>query len=166
MTRLNIADLKEAMSAFVTGVCVVTTQLEGSDYGMTCNSFNIVSLEPPLVMWSIRQSSASFPAFAYSKGYVVNVLSDSQQEQALKFTQGSHAERFAGVDTCRMPNGIKRLNGVIAWFDCTLQQVINLGDHAILIGNVNAVSTHEGVGLAYARRQFGLFKPQILPQNP
>lgn len=89
---MNIADIKDAMSRFATGVTVVTTHYAGEDYGMTCNSFNTVSLEPPMVMWCIRRNSHSHGAFTSGSGYVVNVLAASQEALAMKFTHGSHAE--------------------------------------------------------------------------
>jgi 3-hydroxy-9,10-secoandrosta-1,3,5(10)-triene-9,17-dione monooxygenase reductase component len=158
---MNIATIKDAMSRFVTGVTVVTTHHEGTDYGMTCNSFNTVSLEPPLVMWCIRKNSHSHEAFTRSTGYVVNVLSASQTEIAMKFTQGSHLERFAAVDCNKTVSGMQRLNRVAAWFDCTLEQVVSAGDHDILIGRVNAVGTHNEASLVYAQRQFGFFMPSV-----
>ncbi len=155
---LDTATLKDAMSRFTTGVTVVTTQFEGHDYGMTCNSFNTVSLDPPMVMWCIRNTSASFAAYTQGAGYVVNVLASSQQPLALKFTQGSQDERFADVTTHNTPNGMKRVDGVVAWFDCSLEKTVSAGDHTILIGRVNAVGTQDAPGLAYARRQFGVLQ--------
>jgi flavin reductase (DIM6/NTAB) family NADH-FMN oxidoreductase RutF len=156
---LAMVSLKDAMSRFTTGVTVVTTQLDGQDYGMTCNSFNTVSLEPPMVMWCIRNNSASFQAYTQSKGYVVNILAATQQAQAMKFTQGSQSERFEGLPLHTAPSGMTRLDGVAAWLDCSLEQTVTAGDHTILIGRVNAVGTHDVAGLAYARRQFGELKP-------
>ncbi len=155
---MNGAELKDAMSRFTTGVTVVTTRDRGADYGMTCNSFNTVSLEPPLVMWCIRKNSQSHDAFTAGTGYVVNVLAADQEALAMKFTRGSHAERFDGVDCDTAPSGKQRLKGAVAWFDCSLEQTVSAGDHDILIGRVHAVGTHDAAGLAYARRQFGVLR--------
>jgi flavin reductase (DIM6/NTAB) family NADH-FMN oxidoreductase RutF len=157
-SALDMAALKDAMSRFTTGVTVVTTQFEGQDFGMTCNSFNTVSLDPPMVMWCIRNTSASLAAYTQGAGYVVNVLAASQQASAMKFTQGSQAERFADVATHTAPSGMQRIDGAVAWFDCSLEQAVSAGDHTILIGRVNAVGTHDAAGLAYARRQFGVLQ--------
>ena len=153
---LDTAQLKDAMSRFTTGVTVVTTRHEGHDYGMTCNSFNTVSIDPPLVMWCIRKTSQSHAAFTQGAGYVVNVLAATQQPLAMAFTQGSHAQRFDGVACVRTASGKQRIEGAVAWFDCTLEQTVSAGDHDILIGRVQAVGTQEAQGLAYARRQFGV----------
>lgn len=159
MSALDTAHLKDAMSRFTTGVTVVTTHHAGTDYGMTCNSFNTVSLEPPLVMWCVRKSSQSHSAFATGSGYVVNVLAANQEALAMKFTRGSHEERFDSVPCTTTPSGKQRINGAVAWFDCTLEQTVSAGDHDILIGRVQAVGTHDAAGLAYARRQFGVLNP-------
>jgi 3-hydroxy-9,10-secoandrosta-1,3,5(10)-triene-9,17-dione monooxygenase reductase component len=158
---MDIAELKDAMSRFTTGVTVVTTHHDGADYGMTCNSFNTVSLDPPMVMWCIRKNSQSHAAFTAGSGYVVNVLAASQEALAMKFTQGSHAERFSGVDCDTTPSGKQRIEGAVAWFDCTLEQTVSAGDHDILIGQVQSVGTHEASGLVYARRQFGMLTPVV-----
>jgi flavin reductase (DIM6/NTAB) family NADH-FMN oxidoreductase RutF len=153
---MDVAHLKDAMSRFTTGVTVVTTEHAGVDYGMTCNSFNTVSLEPPLVMWCIRKNANSHQAFTAGTGYVVNVLAASQASLAMKFTQGSHAQRFQDVPCDTLPSGKQRIIGAVAWFDCTLEQTVSAGDHDILIGRVQAVGTHDAAGLAYAKRQFGV----------
>jgi flavin reductase (DIM6/NTAB) family NADH-FMN oxidoreductase RutF len=153
-------NIKDAMSCFTTGVTVVTTHAQGQDWGMTCNSFNTVSLDPPLVLWSVRKSSLSHEAFVQSGGYVVNVLKASQQDLALRFAQGSQAERFEGLEIQRGQDQHPRLGDVLAWFDCHVVQVVSAGDHDILIGQVQDFGMQAGQGLAYAQRQFGVLAPQ------
>ena len=139
----KMALLTEAMGAYTTGVTVVTTlhEAEGKseNIGMTCNSFATVSLNPPMVMWCIRRESASHAAFATlapGAGYVVNVLAENQLDTAMKFTRGTQAQRFEGTDVHKTRSGRARLGGALAWFDCTLTQVIPAGDHDILIGTI------------------------------
>jgi 3-hydroxy-9,10-secoandrosta-1,3,5(10)-triene-9,17-dione monooxygenase reductase component len=156
---MNLAHLKDAMSRFVTGVAVVTTRFEGVDYGMTCNSFNTVSLDPALVMWSIRKTSSSYAAFTQSAGYVVNLLAAHQTDVAMGFTQGSHAARFAPLIEQRAPSGIRTVAETAAWFDCTLFQTVSAGDHDILIGQITSTHAADVPALAYARRQFGVLTP-------
>ena len=154
---MDVAQLKDAMSRFVTGVTVVTTRFEGQDYGMTCNSFNTVSLEPALVMWCIRKTSGSYAAFTQSEGYTVNILAAHQADVAMSFTQGSHAERFTPLTEQHAPSGLRTIAGAAAWFDCELVQIVSAGDHDILIGKVLATHTHNVPALSYAQRQFGTF---------
>jgi flavin reductase (DIM6/NTAB) family NADH-FMN oxidoreductase RutF len=155
---VDAALLKDAMSRFTTGVTVVTTHHEGHDYGMTCNSFNSVSLDPPMVLWSIRQSSQAHAAFVGSAGYVVNVLSTTQKDVAMKFTQGSHDERFHGVPARRSASNKPQLTDAVAWFECDLVQAIPVGDHTIMLGKVTACGTQAGQGLAYSQRAFGVMQ--------
>ena len=72
-------NIKDAMSCFTTGVTVVTAHTQGLDWGMTCNSFNTVSLDPAMVLWSVRKTSASYEAFVNAGGYMVNVLGAQQK---------------------------------------------------------------------------------------
>ena len=126
---------------------------------MTCNSFNTVSLDPAMVLWSVRKSSLSHEAFVNASGYMVNVLGAQQKEVALKFAQGTQAERFAKQHLMRGVNQHPRLEGVIAWFDCRIAQVVSAGDHDILIGEVLDFGVQAGHGLAYAQRSFGVLAP-------
>ncbi len=147
------------MSCFTTGVTVVTAHTQGQDWGMTCNSFNTVSLDPAMVLWSVRKSSHSHEAFVTAGGYMVNVLGAQQKEVALKFAQGTQDERFSEEHLVRGVNQHPRLEGVIAWFDCRIAQVVSAGDHDILIGEVLDFGVQAGHGLAYAQRSFGVLAP-------
>jgi 3-hydroxy-9,10-secoandrosta-1,3,5(10)-triene-9,17-dione monooxygenase reductase component len=148
--------IKEAMSRFTTGVTVVTTHFEGQDWGMTCNSFNTVSLEPAMVLWSIRKEAHSHQAFTQSGNYLVNVLQADQKDTALRFASGPQAERFAGQTFERTAQHNVKLQGSVAWFECRLAQIVSAGDHDILIGEVLGYGSREGAGLVYANRHFGV----------
>jgi flavin reductase (DIM6/NTAB) family NADH-FMN oxidoreductase RutF len=148
--------IKDAMSCFTTGVTVVTTHHNEQDWGMTCNSFNTVSLEPALVLWSLRKTSMSHTAFIHGGGYVVNVLGANQHALALRFAHGTQPERFAAIEQLRTPQGRVRVPQAIAWFDCRLTQIVSAGDHDILIGEVVDFGSQAAPGLAYAHRQFGV----------
>ena len=87
---------------------------------------------------------------------MVNVLGAQQKDVALKFAQGTQAERFADQSLVRGIHQHPRLDGVIAWFDCRIAQVVSAGDHDILIGEVLDFGVHAGHGLAYAQRSFGV----------
>jgi flavin reductase (DIM6/NTAB) family NADH-FMN oxidoreductase RutF len=151
--------LKDAMASFATGVTVVTSRHQDADVGMTCNSFNTVSMEPALVLWSIRKVSSSYKAFLHGGGYVVNVLAHDQKDVALKFTHGNQQERFAGLKTARTNSGRLRVVDALAWFDCELHQIVPAGDHDILIGRVLAFDRRDAEGLVYSRRTFGTLQP-------
>lgn len=148
--------IKEAMGRFTTGVTVVTTHFDGQDWGMTCNSFNTVSLEPAMVLWSIRKEATSHEAFTQSGTYLVNVLQADQKDAAMRFATGTQQDRFANQPSERTANKNVKLNDTVAWFECRLAQVVSAGDHDILIGEVTGYGTQDGQGLVYANRQFGV----------
>jgi len=144
---------RDALSCFATGVTVVSAHHDAQDWGMTCNSFSSVSLEPRLVLWSIRQSASSRAAFVNAGGYTVSVLSDEQQALAGQFSTGDMAQRFAGVAADRLASGRLRLAGSSAWFDCALVQVIPAGDHDILLGEVRDFGCSTLAPLIFAQGQ-------------
>ena len=158
MSAIDMPDIKQAMASFATGVTVITAHHAGQDFGMTCNSFNTVSLDPAIVLWSIRQSSSNREHFERAGGYTVNILSFAQEPLAMRFTKGSHEERFAGLELARLPTGRPQIIGSTAWFDCELERVIPAGDHDIMLGRVVSFGVNTDAGtqpLVYARRQFG-----------
>ena len=148
-------DYRNALSCFATGVTVVTTHWEGQDWAMTSNSFASVSLDPKMVLWSIRKAASSYPAFAHGGGYTVSVLAADQEQLARQFSTGSLAERFAGVATDRLVSGRLKLVGSLAWFDCTMAQMISAGDHDILLGEVQAFGKTFQDGLLFTQGRFG-----------
>ncbi|MGA8516381.1 MAG: flavin reductase family protein [Burkholderiaceae bacterium] len=155
--------IKDAMACFGTGVTVITTHHEGQDWGMTCNSFNTVSLDPAMVLWSIRKTSQSRAAFEASDGYTVNILSTHQHALAMRFTQGTQTERFAGTEMLRTEGNHPRIADTLAWFRCALESSVSAGDHLILIGRVleyGITNDSQLEPLLYAKRAFGSLKPK------
>lgn len=152
------ADYRKALSCFATGVTVVSTRWQGEDWGMTCNSFSSVSLEPRLVLWSIRKAASSLEAFVRSEGFVVSVLSQAQKPLARQFAQGDMASRFANVPIQRGLAQRPRLVEALAWFDCQLHQLVDAGDHHIVIGEVAAFGWRDAEALGFWRSQLGRFE--------
>ena len=150
--------LRQAFGSFATGVTVVTAHWQGMDWGMTCNSFSSVSLEPRLVLWSIRKAASSLEAFTRSGGFTVSVLSQPQHGLARQFATGEMASRFAGVPAQRLASERLRLSEALAWFDCTLHQLVDAGDHHIVIGQVQQFGWHDAAALTFWRSQFGQFE--------
>ena len=149
------ADIRDAMASYVTGITVVTTRFEGRDYGMTCNSFNSVSLEPPMVLWSVQRSAGSYTAFTQGGGYAVSILSESQHDLVGRFTKGPYEERFQDVETRRLETERRIIEGAVAWFDCAIENVVEAGDHDVLIGRVIDFGCDPtATPLAYARGRF------------
>jgi len=155
----NPADFRKALSCFSTGVTVVTTQWQELDWGMTCNSFASVSLEPRLVLWSIRKAASSVDAFLHSGGFSVSVLALNQHALARQFSTGEMVQRFANVPVQRQSSQRLRLSESVAWFDCVLHQLVDAGDHQIVIGRVEEFGWRDDVALGFCRSQFGQFQP-------
>ncbi|MBV7481592.1 flavin reductase family protein [Bordetella sp. BOR01] len=129
---------RTALGRFATGVTVVTTAApDGAPIGLTVSSFNSVSLDPPLVLWSLSRGSASLDIFEHCERYVVNVLSAEQIALARRFAQGHTRERFNGVPRARAPGGTPMLDAhCAAWFECSNRSRYVEGDHIIMVGQV------------------------------
>lgn len=134
--QVDVRHFRDALSQFATGVTIITTRLEdGSFLGLTASSFNSVSLDPPLVLWSLSQRANSLPVFSGNSHYVINVLSVQQTDLADKFAQPSR-DRFAGVEFTLSPTGLPILAGAAAWFECHNRSRYPEGDHVIFVGEV------------------------------
>lgn len=143
--------LRDAFGAFMTGVTVVTSHdSDGNPIGFTANSFSSVSLEPPLVLVCLANSSRNYEALTQGPGFAVNVLAADQKEISNTFARPVE-DRFATGDWYLGPNGAPILAGVSAWFDCTLFKTVEAGDHVILIGEVKGFDAATAPGLGYAR---------------
>jgi len=129
---------RTALGRFATGVTVVTTAApDGAPIGLTVSSFNSVSLNPPLVLWSLSRSSASLGIFEQCERYVVNVLSAGQAALARRFATGHTRERFNGLSRAQAPGGTPMLDAhCAAWFECRNRSRYVEGDHIIMVGEV------------------------------
>jgi flavin reductase (DIM6/NTAB) family NADH-FMN oxidoreductase RutF len=133
---------RSALGQFATGVTVITTRtFSGQPIGITASSFNSVSLDPPLVLWSLATKSASMPVFRGNSHYVVNVLSDSQLDLCQRFAT-LKGDRFAGVGHAAGDTGMPVLDGALAWFECHNRSRYEEGDHVIFVGEVERCGVH------------------------
>ena len=131
---------RSALSRFPTGVTVIVAQdATGNPIGMTISSFNSLSLDPPLILWTLKLESSSMPHMRKADGYVVHVLSESQQALAQRFARGPQHERFQGIPMKRSNSGLWMLDtpDCSAWFVCHNHHQHEAGDHAIFIGAVS-----------------------------
>jgi flavin reductase (DIM6/NTAB) family NADH-FMN oxidoreductase RutF len=127
---------RNMLGQFATGVAVITTLDEGgAQLGVTCNSFTSVSLDPPLILWSIAKSSLSGPAFTNGKAFAVNVLEASQEDLAMRFAK-TGADKFAGVPWHKGLEGVPLLEGCVAYMECRVDARYPGGDHEIILGAV------------------------------
>jgi flavin reductase (DIM6/NTAB) family NADH-FMN oxidoreductase RutF len=151
----NPRAFRDALGRFATGVTVVTIAGPKGPLGLTANSFASLSLDPPLVLWSLARSSRRFPAFAAARHYAIHVLAQDQGAFAARFSRGGPDD--AEPDWQRNPEGVPVLPGVLARFDCTQHATHDGGDHLIIVGQVLRLAHEEGEPLVFAKGRFGRF---------
>lgn len=145
---------REALGAFTTGVTVVTTRGEQGDVGLTANSFNSVSLDPPMVLWSLGKNASSLPAFRAASHFAVHILSENQQELSNRFaTRG--IDKFADTEVMRGPDDVPLLNDCAARFVCRTEYQYEGGDHIIFVGEVLDFSHWERAPLLFHGGKYG-----------
>lgn len=129
-------DFRRSLGLYATGVAVVTAVApDGERVGLTINSFASVSLDPPLVLWSLAKTSPRLGLFSRTGHFAVNILAKSQEDMGRRFARPGE-DRFAGLDTLAGAGGAPLLPGCLAQLECRLEQAVEGGDHLILIGRV------------------------------
>jgi flavin reductase (DIM6/NTAB) family NADH-FMN oxidoreductase RutF len=129
-------DYRAALGQFATGVTIITAvDPEGQRIGLTANSFNSVSLSPPLVLWSLSKQSKSLPGLQAAQHYAINVLAGDQRLLAERFASRG-IDRFAGVNWRPGLSGAPLIDGAVATFECRQYKHHDEGDHLIFIGEV------------------------------
>jgi flavin reductase (DIM6/NTAB) family NADH-FMN oxidoreductase RutF len=146
-----------ALSRFPTGVTVITARAPETDLpiGLTVSSFNSVSLNPPLVMWAISNKSPNLSAFSVGRTHFIHVLNSAQAELAKHFAT-PRDDKFTGVPVQTSANASDppRLADVCVWFKCTTDQLIQAGDHSVVIASVQDYEVYEGDSLVFCKSSF------------
>jgi flavin reductase (DIM6/NTAB) family NADH-FMN oxidoreductase RutF len=141
--------LRNALGRFPTGVTVITTRtLAGKREGLTANSFAALSLDPPLVLWSISRASPSVAGFVASGHFAVNVLRAEQAELSHRFA-ARRENKFEGLPFEEGLAGSPVLRGALATFECKTDTTIEGGDHLLFVGRVHKLSYGEGEPLIF-----------------
>jgi flavin reductase (DIM6/NTAB) family NADH-FMN oxidoreductase RutF len=144
------SDLRGACGLFPTGVTVVTRRFpDGRPHGMTVSSFTSVSLDPPLILVCIDKRAGFLLELSEDVQFAVNVLREDQQELAVRFSRTPEGGRFAGIDWVEDSRGLPLLGGVVASFACSLEQMVEAGDHFLLIGAVEEIRRQSGRALVW-----------------
>lgn len=153
-TEIDTLDFRRALSVFATGVGVVTTlDKHGKNVGITISSFNSVSLEPPLILWSVGLDSMSYDAFVSAKHFAVHILGLHQMDLCDRFAQRSES-KFDGIDCREGLHGLPILPDFAACFECSTEHVYAGGDHKIIVGRVLGVEERVAEPLVYYRGEF------------
>jgi len=133
-----------ALGMFATGVTIVTARAaNGRLVGLTANSFNSVSLDPPLVLWSLARSAASMAALSTGSHYAINILASNQKDLAERFAT-KDVDRWADVAFTEGLGGAPVLAGVAASFECFNRSRYDEGDHVIFVGEVERCTHSPG----------------------
>lgn len=146
---------RRCLGQFATGIAIITTEFEGQPVGMAVNSFAAVSLDPALVLWSIRKESSSAQAFLGAQKYAVNILEENQTEVSRIFGAG-RADKFEQVSWAAGVHGCPLIAPAIGHFECALEHVADGGDHHILIGRVLRFARFEGRPLLFTQGQYAV----------
>ena len=146
---------RRCLGQFSTGVGVMTTVANGEPVGVTANSFSSLSMDPPLVLWSIAHTSRSSAAFKNAKHFAVNILAVEQVEYSQRFASPAQ-NKFEGVDWRSGVLGSPILPNVLASLECALETTLQGGDHVILIGRVKKYSRYAGNALLYAQGRYAV----------
>jgi len=135
---------RAALGMFATGVTIVTARdADGAPIGLTANSFNSVSIDPPLVLWSLARAAGSMPHFTRGSHYAINILAADQRALAERFAR-REPDRFAGVAFHEGHAGAPVLDGAAAVFECFNRSRYAEGDHVIFVGEVEHCARREG----------------------
>ncbi len=134
--RFDAREFRKALGTFPTGVAVVTTRApSGAFVGLTVNSFSSLSIEPPLVLWSLQLASPNLGAFDRARYFAVNVLAEGQVELSRRFAS-QVPNRFADLEVHAGLEGLPLIAGCAARLECRATARHNGGDHALFIGQV------------------------------
>ena len=141
--------LRSALGRFTTGVTIITClDAQGAPVGLTANSFTSLSLDPPLVLWSLRLQSVQLAAFQQAGGFVVNVLARQQLELSRRFASKLE-DRFHSGSWSTGVTGAPVLAGCVAVFECEMVSQQHAGDHVLFIGRVVSLSQQALAPLVY-----------------
>ncbi len=144
MTAVDAGAFRRALGHFCTGVTVIAAVSDGGEpVGFACQSFAALSLDPPLVLFCPAKAARTWPVIEAAGSFCVNVLAHDQRDVSAVFGKAG-ADKFASIEWQPAPSGAPLLRGVLTWIDCTVESVLDGGDHWIVVGRVNALGDSAG----------------------
>lgn len=159
---IDSKQFRNALGAFATGVTIVTTRDgSGADVGLTASSFNSVSLEPPMILWSLAKTSGSLDAFMTGEYFAVHVLAADQQPLSDRFSRRG-IDKFEGMQLQRGPGQVPLLEGCAARFICRTSYRYEGGDHIIFVGEVIEFDHSAHPPLAFHGGKYAKVHPRAL----
>lgn len=152
------AKFRQVLSHFPSGVTVITSMAGEGPVGLAVSSFASVSLEPPQVLFCIKKESGTWAAMEPTGRFCVNILAADQEDVSRVFASRV-PDKFAELGWKRSSGGSPVLDGVLGFIDCSIDQVVEAGDHFVVIGLVTDLGVnHEGGPLVYFRSGYGTFE--------
>ena len=161
---LDAKVLRNALGTFATGVTIVTTRHEGKDIGLTANSFNSVSLDPPLVLWSLAKKSSNIEAFNNVDAFAVHILGADQIDLSNRFATPG-IDKFDGLDVERGKLDVPLLRDCAARFVCQTAYRYDGGDHIIFVGEVLELESYDKEPLLFHQGKYARKTAQSSPEN-
>ena len=143
-------EYRKIIGGFATGISVITARDgNGAAVGMTANSLTSVSLEPVLLAVCFQRGSGTCDAIVETGAFVVNLLSEDQEDLSNRFARSADGDRFIGLDVRETDKGIPVFAGGLGHLECVVHDVLEGGDHLIVLGQVESGQTEEGRPLLY-----------------
>ena len=154
---MDSRELRRVFGLFTTGVTVVTAVNPGPEpVGVTANSVTSVSLDPPLILWCLANKSSSLAAFTIDAPFAIHILAANQADIALHFARAGHA-KFEVDEWWRTHPVPPQIDGALARMECRVSDLHRGGDHTIIVGRIEAISTRSASPLAFHASRFGRF---------
>ena len=152
-------EFRKALGQFATGVTIITAVSDGEPAGLAANSFTSVSLDPPLVLFSVARTSSTWPKIERARKFAVNILGEHQEEVSRLFAT-KDVDRFAQIDWHLGVGGSPVLHDTLAYLDCEFWAEYDGGDHTIAVGRVLDLSADPArPPLLYYRGRYGVTRP-------
>lgn len=169
-SAIDPMDLRQAFGRFGTGVTVITTRApNGARIGVTANSFNTVSLEPPIVLWSLSIKSPSLALYRAAGHFAVNVLALDQLDLSQRFSRPAE-DKFAGVAFSDGLRGVPVIAGCAATIECAVLNEHLVGDHVLFLGQVERYTYEQAAPLLFLNGKYiqgvDLLATAVTPQAP
>ena len=158
-TEDRMADYRQALANFPTGVTIITCMSHDEPLGITVNSFASVSLKPPLIMWCLSKKSKRFGPFMEAKNFAVHVMPAEAKNLCVSFAESAQA--FEHADWSVSAQHVPLLKNCLACFECKQFTDYDGGDHSILLGLVEQVSIWKGIPLTFGQGRFNASEMQL-----
>lgn len=159
-THVEQAVFRDVIGRFTSGVTVITTAVDGRDFGTTASAVSSLSMDPPMLLMCLNRTSETRAAVAEAGWFGVNILAQDQADIAGKFARKG-ADKFEGVETVRGPRGMPLIAGALAQLECRIAETATGGTHTVFMGEVHEASAADGEPLTYFRGKFGRFEESL-----